>query len=93
MKEIKTTMTGSWFRPVEILQLLSSSPSGEISDTYADVIKNADWVIDLGPGAGEEGGHIVATGTPEETASNENSLTGQYLRAMLASTREYACKV
>ncbi len=64
-----------------------------VIEHHLDVIKNADWVIDLGPGAGDEGGHIVATGTPEETASNEGSLTGQYLRAMLASTREYACKV
>jgi excinuclease ABC subunit A len=44
-----------------------------------DVIKNADWVIDLGPGAGEEGGYIIATGTPEEVAQKENSFTGQYL--------------
>jgi excinuclease ABC subunit A len=64
-----------------------------VIEHHLDVIKNADWVIDLGPGAGDEGGHIVATGTPEETASNEDSLTGQYLRAMLGSTREYACKV
>ena len=48
-----------------------------------DVIKNADWVIDLGPGAGDEGGYIVATGTPEEVAQNDNSSTGQYLCGIL----------
>ncbi|HYB93238.1 MAG TPA: hypothetical protein VED00_03755 [archaeon] len=42
MKEIKTTMTGSWYRPAEILQLLSKSPSGEISQAYVDIIKNAE---------------------------------------------------
>jgi len=42
LEEIKTTMTGSWFRPAEILQLLPSSPSGEISQEHADVIKNAE---------------------------------------------------
>ncbi len=48
-----------------------------------DVIKNADWVIDLGPGAGDEGGYIIATGTPEEITQRENSFTGQYLCAKL----------
>jgi len=50
-----------------------------IIEHHLDVIKNADWVIDLGPGAGEEGGYIIATGTPEEIAQNKNSCTGQYL--------------
>ena len=44
-----------------------------------DVIANADYVIDLGPGGGEEGGRIVATGTPEEIARNPESITGRYL--------------
>jgi excinuclease ABC subunit A len=64
-----------------------------VIEHHLDVIKNADWVIDLGPGAGDEGGYVIATGTPEETASNDYSLTGHYLRAVLASTREYAFKV
>ncbi len=45
-----------------------------------DVIGNADYVIDMGPGGGEEGGEIVAVGTPEEICANEKSLTGRYLK-------------
>ncbi len=48
-----------------------------------DVIKNADHVIDLGPGAGGKGGYVVATGTPEEIAREEGCLTGQYLRPFM----------
>jgi excinuclease ABC subunit A len=48
-----------------------------------DVIKNADYIIDLGPEGGAEGGRIIATGTPEEVASNERSHTGRYLREFL----------
>jgi excinuclease ABC subunit A len=49
-----------------------------------EVIKTADWIIDLGPEGGDAGGHIVATGTPEDIASNDESYTGQYLRPYLA---------
>ena len=49
-----------------------------------DVIKTADWVIDLGPEGGEGGGQIVAAGTPEEVANIPASFTGQYLRRVLA---------
>lgn len=48
-----------------------------------DVIKTADYIIDLGPEGGDEGGRIVATGTPEELAANKNSYTGQYLKKVL----------
>lgn len=48
-----------------------------------DVIKSADYIIDLGPEGGEEGGYIVATGTPEEIAQNEHSWTGKYLKTVL----------
>jgi excinuclease ABC subunit A len=47
-----------------------------------DVIKRADWVIDLGPGAGEHGGRVVAAGTPEHVATVAESITGRYLRAL-----------
>jgi len=53
-----------------------------------DVIKNADWVIDLGPGAGDDGGYLVDAGTPEELAQNDASFTGQYLRGILFTQRE-----
>lgn len=46
-------------------------------------IRNADWIIDLGPGGGNEGGKIVAEGTPESVAKNESSFTGQYLREII----------
>jgi excinuclease ABC subunit A len=48
-----------------------------------DVIKTADWVIDLGPEGGEEGGYLVAAGTPEEVAASDVSHTGRYLREVL----------
>ncbi|MDH4048900.1 MAG: excinuclease ABC subunit UvrA [Gammaproteobacteria bacterium] len=53
-----------------------------------DVIKTADWVVDLGPEGGDGGGRIIATGTPEEIAANEASFTGQYLKPLLGSTRK-----
>jgi len=49
-----------------------------------DVIKHADWIIDLGPEGGEEGGEIVATGTPEDVAQVPQSYTGQFLREVLS---------
>ena len=48
-----------------------------------DVIKSADYLIDLGPEGGDGGGQIVATGTPEEVANTEGSYTGYYLKPML----------
>lgn len=55
-----------------------------VIEHHLDVIKNADWIIDLGPGAGDKGGYIVAEGTPEDIAKIESSLTGQFLREVLA---------
>ena len=51
-----------------------------------DLIKNADWVIDLGPGAGDQGGNLLACGTPELLAEVEQSHTGRYLRETLGQT-------
>jgi excinuclease ABC subunit A len=48
-----------------------------------DVIKTADWIIDLGPEGGEGGGRIIAEGSPEEIARNKASHTGEYLKAVL----------
>ena len=50
-----------------------------------EVIKTADWVIDLGPEGGDRGGHVVGAGTPEAIAELENSYTGQYLKQVLNS--------
>ena len=45
-----------------------------------DVMKNADYIIDMGPGGGEAGGKIVAVGTPEDIVNNKNSVTGKYIK-------------
>jgi excinuclease ABC subunit A len=55
-----------------------------------DVIKTADWVIDLGPEGGPDGGTVVAEGTPEQVASVAESHTGQFLRATLAHGETWA---
>ena len=48
-----------------------------------DVIRHADWIIDMGPGGGKAGGEIVAEGTPEDLANNPKSVTGHYLKSLL----------
>lgn len=48
-----------------------------------DVIKTADWIVDLGPEGGKNGGMIIAEGTPEEVANAKESFTGQFLKPML----------
>lgn len=48
-----------------------------------DVIKNSDWIVDLGPEGGDKGGKLIATGTPVDVANNQNSYTGQYLKKVL----------
>jgi excinuclease ABC subunit A len=63
--------------------LLVRNNSVVIIEHNLDVIKCADYVIDLGPEAGDKGGEIVATGTPEEIAENQNSWTGKYLKEYL----------
>ena len=52
-----------------------------------DVIKHADWIIDIGKGAGREGGEVVVMGTPEEVALAENSITGRFLRQVLEGSK------
>jgi len=54
-----------------------------------DVIKTADWIIDLGPEGGEAGGYVVAAGTPETVAENHESHTGRYLVHALATGRSH----
>jgi excinuclease ABC subunit A len=55
-----------------------------------EVIKTADWVIDLGPEGGEQGGEVIAEGTPEAVAKVPQSYTGQFLRQVLAAERDRA---
>ncbi len=61
-------------------RLLDSGATVIVIEHDLDMIWNADWVIDMGPGGGDDGGQIVACGTPEEIAQNEHSVTGKYLR-------------
>ena len=65
-------------------RLVSEGNSIIVIEHNLDVIKTADWVIDIGPEAGDEGGKLVVSGTPEEVASTEESHTGRYLREVLA---------
>ena len=51
-----------------------------------DVIKTADWIVDLGPEGGDGGGRIIAQGTPEDVAACPGSYTGQYLKTVLAAS-------
>ncbi len=66
-------------------KLLESGASLVVIEHNLDVIKSADWLIDLGPEGGEEGGKIVATGTPEQVARNAQSYTGRFLGRVLAN--------
>ena len=68
----------------EILHRLSADGNTVIVIEHnLDVIKTADYIIDIGPEGGDRGGTIVATGTPEEIAANTKSYTGKYINAML----------
>jgi excinuclease ABC subunit A len=80
--------TGLHFADIEKLldvlqRLVDAGNTVLVIEHNLDVIKQADWLIDLGPEGGEAGGEIVATGTPEQVAEVEESFTGQYLREVL----------
>jgi excinuclease ABC subunit A len=83
--------TGLHFDDVRVLlkvfqRLVDAGHSVIVIEHNLDVIKSADWIIDLGPDAGDEGGKIVAQGTPEEVARCETSHTGRFLRDVLRGT-------
>ncbi len=59
--------------------LLDNGATVIVIEHDLDVIRNADYVIDMGPGGGDAGGRIVAVGTPQEIRADENSITGRYL--------------
>jgi len=84
--------TGLSFEDVAALlrvlqRLVDAGNTVIVIEHHRDVMKNADYIIDLGPGAGDKGGGIVATGTPEEVAQVETSATGRYLTRVLAKER------
>ena len=64
-------------------RLVDAGNSVVLIEHHLDMVKNADWIIDLGPGAGDSGGYIIATGTPEEVMAADGSYTGQYLHNVL----------
>ena len=69
---------------LEVLQrIVDNGDTGVVIEHNLDVIKSADYLIDLGPEGGDEGGEIVATGTPEQVAACEQSHTGRYLKRLL----------
>ena len=71
-------------------KLLDAGSTLVVIEHNLDVIKTADYVIDLGPDGGEDGGMVVATGTPEQVAQVEASHTGRYLQRILAEGRSHA---
>ena len=71
-------------------KLLQAGNTLVVIEHNLDVIKTADWVIDLGPEGGEEGGQVVVAGPPEQVAAHEGSHTGRYLRPVLANGRAHA---
>jgi excinuclease ABC subunit A len=82
--------TGLHFDDVRVLlqvfqRLVNAGHSVLVIEHNLDVIKCADWVLDLGPEAGEDGGHLVVAGTPEAVAQCLESHTGQFLRGVLRS--------
>ena len=77
-------------RLIEVLQRIADNGDTVIVIEHnLDVIKSADWIIDLGPEGGDNGGTIVAQGTPEQVAEVKESWTGQYLQKALSWTKQY----
>jgi excinuclease ABC subunit A len=82
--------TGLHFADIDLLlkvihRLRDQGNTLAIIEHNLDVIKTADWIVDLGPEGGAGGGTIVAHGTPEEVADNPESVTGKYLKPLLAA--------
>ncbi|MFQ5899849.1 MAG: hypothetical protein ACE5JN_16610, partial [Candidatus Methylomirabilia bacterium] len=81
--------TGLHFADIQRLldvlnRLVDQGNTVVIIEHHLDVIKTADWIIDLGPEGGDEGGWVVATGTPEEVIRHASrSYTGQFLKSVL----------
>lgn len=74
---------------IEVLhRLVDNGNSVIVIEHNLDVIKTADWILDLGPEGGDGGGEIIAQGTPEQVAATESSFTGQYLKKLLTDTEE-----
>lgn len=88
--------TGLSFADIECLlkvlqRLVHGGNTVVIIEHHLDVIRNADYIIDLGPGAGDKGGYVIATGTPEEVAGIKDSFTGKYLYKALKKKSKTDC--
>ena len=80
--------TGLHFEDIKVLlgvlnRLVQKGNTVIVIEHNLDVIKCADYIIDMGPEGGQRGGNVVATGTPEQVATNKDSITGQYLKKEL----------
>jgi excinuclease ABC subunit A len=74
---------------LEVLQeLVDQGNTVVVIEHNLEVIKTADWIVDLGPEGGDGGGEIVASGTPEEVAKTPRSYTGQYLKPLLKNAAQ-----
>jgi excinuclease ABC subunit A len=87
-----TPVFGLHFADLELLlkvphRLTDQGNSVVVIEHNLDVIKTADWLIDLGPEGGAGGGQIIATGTPEDVAANPASHTGRYLAPLFRSRK------
>ncbi len=85
--------TGLHFHDIEQLlkvlhRLRDDGNTVVVIEHNLDVIKTADWVIDLGPEGGDRGGQIIATGTPEQIARDKNSYTGRFLSRVLVNGKK-----
>jgi len=85
--------TGLHFHDIEQLlavlhRLRDKGNTVVVIEHNLDVIKTADWIVDLGPEGGDGGGEVIATGTPEDVADTKASFTGQYLQALLNGVRQ-----
>jgi excinuclease ABC subunit A len=87
--------TGLHFADIEKLletlqRLVDAGNTMLVIEHNLDVIKQSDWIVDLGPEGGDAGGEIVAVGTPEDVAAVEDSFTGQFLRGVLPAVEAVA---
>ena len=89
--------TGLHFADISMLlnvldRLVEKGNTVIVIEHNMDVIKTADWIIDLGPEGGDDGGTLIAEGTPEEIANNPNTFTGQHLKKELSNWNSYVLK-
>ena len=87
--------TGLHFQDIELLlevlhRLRDHGNTVVVIEHNLDVIKTADWILDLGPEGGSGGGQIIAEGTPEDVAAHSASITGRFLKPYLKAKRRRA---